>query len=240
MFDSGFSFNIERTVDSSERTLRFLKDIAARFRVIIQGGRTIAAPSLGSARNVASIVAPSRTDSRDPDVLAEYAKIHLFQREADRFKPGREVVVFDLPSLTRGVDGSAQDNTTSLRICPAICYDLRFPELFRVGLAKGAEAFVIGACWPKVRQHHWRALLIARAIENQAIVMGCNRTGSEPTLQYGGGSIAVGPKGEILGELGEDPGVLTVPLEPSLVREWRSDFRAWRDQRISCCCDLRD
>lgn len=232
MFDTGFSFNIERTVDSAERTLSFLKGIATRFRVVVQAGRTVAARVPGSAINVASVLAPAENDASSTQVVAEYAKIHLFQREAERFIPGREVVVFDLPRPIGDVEHKSLLTTRTLRVCPAICYDIRFPELFRVGLAKGAEVFAIGACWPKVRQHHWRSLLVARAIENQAIVLGCNRTGVEPSLQYGGGSIAVGPKGEILGELGEEPGVLTIAVDPNVVRSWRSEFRAWRDQQI--------
>jgi len=64
----------------------------------------------------------------------------------------------------------------------------------------GAEVFTIGASWPAVRQHHWRSLLIARAIENQAFIVAVNRTGSDPHLKYAGGSLIVAPTGEILAE----------------------------------------
>jgi omega-amidase len=224
MFDTGFSFNVERTNDKSGRTLSFLTELADDLKVVVQGGRTIAACHKCAASNVMTAIAPALSKHASARVLAEYTKIHPFQKEADRFEPGREVMTYDLP----GINADAP-----LRICPAICYDLRFPELFRVGLSKGAEVFALGACWPNVRQEHWRALLIARAIENQAIVLGCNRTGDDPALHYAGGSIAIGPKGEILGELGAEVTVLSVPVDVQSVRAWRESFRAWKDQRIS-------
>jgi predicted amidohydrolase len=120
----------------------------------------------------------------------------------------------------------------SLTICPAVCYDLRFPELFRRGLQQGAEMFVLGANWPSARQHHWRTLLIARAIENQAFVIGVNRCGSDPHLDYSGGSMALGPKGEILAELGDEERIESVEIDPEKLRSWRGEFPAWRDARL--------
>lgn len=86
-----------------------------------------------------------------------------------------------------------------------------------------------GRAGPDVRQAHWRALVIARAIENQCVVLGVNRVGDDPPkttlgvgltpgLHYGGGTIAVGPRGEVLGELGDEAGVLSVPVEAGSVR----------------------
>jgi predicted amidohydrolase len=132
-----------------------------------------------------------------------------------------------------GGDPVTGTGARALTVCPAVCYDLRFPELFRRGLLAGAGAFAIGANWPAARAAHWRALLVARAIENQAFVLGVNRTGSDPHLVYAGGSIALGPKGEVLGELGATPGVLTVEIDPLAVREWRDTFPAWKDARLS-------
>ena len=77
-----------------------------------------------------------------------------------------------------------------------------------------------------------RALLIARAIENQAIVLCVNRAGSDPHLSYFGESLAVGPKGEILGQAGPEETVLTVPLDLQAVTSWRREFPAWRDIKL--------
>jgi len=164
----------------------------------------------------------------DPEgrLAAVYRKIHLFDvdlgadgvyRESDSFVAGTEGVVEQTPFGGIGL---------------SVCYDLRFPELYRRGLRLGAEAFVLGANWPEPRQAHWRALAIARAIENQAFVLAVNRTGADPHLSYAGGSIAVGPKGEVLGELGREAGVLTVEIEPGDVRAWREQFPAWRDGKL--------
>jgi len=221
MFATGFSFNVEKTNDKSGATLAFLVELAADFQAIVQGGRTVAACHQCAAGNVMTVVSP------DGRVLCEYQKIHPFMKEAERFEGGREVMTYRWPP--------PNSTDTPLNVCPAICYDLRFPELFRIGLQQGAEVFALGACWPNVRQHHWRSLLIARAIENQAYVLGCNRTGKEPTpstLVYAGGSIVIGPKGEVLGELDDKPGVLSVPIDAGAVRAWRVQFPAWRDVRL--------
>ena len=215
MFDTGFSFRTDRTNDNKGETLSFLLELAEDHQAIIQAGRTLTpcAASTGcTAKNVMSVVAPGQK------LLAQYTKIHPFQREADRFSPGSDIITYNWPA-------------SNLSICPAICYDLRFPELFRAGLSLGAQAFAIGACWPNVRHAHWRALSIARAIENQAFVFAVNRTGTDPMLTYAGGSMVIGPKGEILGELGNEQAVLSIAVNPADVTTWREAFPAWKDAR---------
>lgn len=216
MFDTGFSFHLETTADDGG-TLAFLQDLAGELGATVHGSRTLLGAD-GRGRNMATIVAPDGT------VACEYAKIHPFSygREAERFTGGDEVRLY----------GWAAGKGERLTVCPAVCYDLRFPELFRRGLRAGAEAYAIGANWPVARAAHWRTLLIARAIENQAVVLGVNRCGNDPHLAYGGGSMAVGPKGEVLGELGVESGVLSVEVSPEAIRAWREQFPAWRDPRL--------
>lgn len=213
MFDTGFSMNIASTADKDASTLQFLLELAEDYQVIIQGGRTLASCHRCLAANIMSIVGPRNA------LMCEYQKIHPFSlgKEHEHFEAGREVKTYRWGDLT---------------VAPAICYDLRFPELFREGMKMGAEVFALGACWPQARQHHWRALLVARAIENQAFVLGVNRTGNDPTLQYVGGSIALGPTGEVLGELGPEERVLSVEIDPAIVRRWREKFPAIRDARL--------
>lgn len=219
LFDSGFSLNTAVTADAEGRTDAALADLADRFGVTVQGGRTVRDEGAAKATNRAPVWAPGRTK------LAEYAKVHPFSF-------GREPEAFDGGGGDQIQTYDWSDGERSMRVCPAICYDLRFPELFRVGLTLGAEAYTIGANWPAPRQSHWRALALARAIENQAFVFAVNRCGSDPHLAYSGGTIAVGPKGEVLGELGELEGVLTVEIDPEDVRRWRATFGAWRDLRL--------
>lgn len=218
MFDTGFSLNVEATADAGG-TLSFLAGLARELGAYVQGGRTVAAAG-GRATNRATAVAP------DGSVVCDYRKIHPFSlgREPERFDGGDEVTTYDWAG------SSAPDR--GLKVCPAVCYDLRFPELFRLGLLKGAEAYTVGANWPESRRAHWRALLVARAIENQAFVLGVNRTGRDPNLAYAGGSIAVGPRGSVLGELGPEEGVLSVEIDPREVHAWRGKFPAWRDARL--------
>ncbi len=219
MFDTGFSFNTEQTADMDARTLAFLGELAVEFRAVVQGGRTTAACRRCAAKNVMSALGPGEGG---PTHLGEYAKVHLFPNEAERLERGTDVVTYAWAGA-------------GLKVCPAICYDLRFPELFRAGLARGAELFALGACWPRQRAHHWRALLLARAIENQAFVLGVNRVGQDPAHApsagwvYAGGSIAIDPTGEVLGELGDAPGVLSVPIDAARLHAWRAAFPAWRE-----------
>lgn len=217
MFDTGFSFNVERTADSDLATLNYLKQLAADLEVYVQGARTVQGPG-GRGENRATVIGP------DGEVLADYTKIHPFSlgKEHERFPGGMEVVTYPL-----------RNGEDSVTVCPAICYDLRFPELFRIGLTQGAGMYAIGANWPQARAMHWRALLIARAIENQAFVLGVNRTGSDPNLTYAGGSIAIGPRGDVLGELGPEEAPLSVEVDPAELRMWREKFPAWRDGKLN-------
>ncbi len=218
MFDSGFSLNTERTNDTAGETRMFLENLARRLHSTVHGGRTVQIPGHDKAENRAPVFSP------EGRLLAEYAKIHPFSfgREPEAFRGGTDVTIYNW----------AGPNGEHLTVCPAICYDIRFPELFRIGLLRGAEAFAIGANFPQARQDHWRALNIARAIENQAYVFAVNRTGKDPHLRYAGGSIIVGPGGEVAAELGDEEAVLSAEIDPDAVRSWRQQFPAWRDIRL--------
>lgn len=220
MFDTGFSFNLEVTADSDGRTLAFLQTLARELQITLHGSRTVIGPD-GRGRNRASVIGP------DGAVRCEYDKIHPFSfgRECERFTGGDAVTTYSWQSSTPGREGS-------IVVCPAICYDLRFPELFRMGLRQGAEMFVIGANWPLPRKTHREVLSIARAIENQAYVLAVNRAGRDPFLEYAGGSMAIDPKGEVIARMDEREGVLSVEIDPARVRSWREQFPATRDIRL--------
>ena len=217
MFDTGFSFNLARTADTDGLTLGFLCDCARRYGITLQGSRTVVGPD-GRGRNRATVVGPGGT------VLVEYDKIHPFSfgRESEFFTGGSDVVTY------RWTSGGQ-----TLTVCPAICYDLRFPELFRIGMKMGAEMFVLGANWPAPRKVHRRVLSMARAIENQAYMLSVNRAGRDPHLEYAGESMAIGPTGDVVGEAGVGEEVLTVEIDPGAVRTWREKFPAWRDMKLT-------
>jgi len=214
--DVGFSMNLERIVD--DRSLSWAIDLAKRRGIFLQHGfarlvaQREAASGKSKGRNCAVIVSP------DGEILADYEKVHpfTFGREAEHYSGGDHLSLADCHETV---------------VCPLICYDLRFPELWRLAALHEppAEVFTIGASWPAARQHHWRSLCIARAIENQAYVVACNRCGRDPHMPYAGGSLIVAPKGETLAEAGDQATVLQTDLDLAALRQWRSDFPTLRD-----------
>lgn len=211
MFETGFSMNVERTADDGAGPA-WLGALSRRHACAALGGFTALDPGARMARNRAVVLGP------DGGEIARYDKVHPFSygREAERFEGGSAVRVFEW--------GGA-------RVCPLICYDLRFPELFRAGRSLGAEVFIVIANWPEARASHWTALLRARAIENQALVCGVNRAGSDPFLRYRGGSVAFDWQGEELVRLEESPGAGACSVNIAALREWRQVFPAWGDVR---------
>jgi predicted amidohydrolase len=107
----------------------------------------------------------------------------------------------------------------------SICFDLRFPEMYRRDAVEGAELFLVSAEWPHPRGEAMRALARARAIENQAYLLLVNRVGpSSDGTVFCGGSMAVGPEGSLLAEAGESECVVTATLDPGAARGLRSQF----------------
>ena len=166
----------------------------------------------GRIANSVAIADPSGS------IRAIYRKNFLFPSERDSFAVGSDLVVLDI--------GAA-------KVCPLICYDLRFPELWRLASRAGAEIFTISAAWPSVRHEHWRALLVARAVENQAYVFASNRCGADPSLAYDGGSTAITPLGVRLVEANADECTVSANFDRALLDDWRSKFGALRDRRES-------
>ena len=141
-------------------------------------------------------------------------KRHLFSigGEGANFCPGRERVVVEYGGI---------------RFLLQVCYDLRFPVWSRC--RNDYDAIIYVASWPAGRRDVWRTLLRARAIENQAYVLGVNRTGDDPRLHYSGDSAVIGCKGETLAEAGEGQRLLTARLDMDELRRFREKFPAWRD-----------
>jgi omega-amidase len=150
--------------------------------------------------------------------LLEYRKIHPFSLGGeDRvFTPGDRVRVHPLEGFT---------------LQPTVCYDLRFPELYRAGMRQGADLMTVQANWPESRKEHWEVLLRARAIENQSFVAGVNCTGTQRGTKYGGGSRIVSPKGEELARAGAEECVISADISADHVKSWRRTFPALRDRR---------
>ncbi len=151
-------------------------------------------------------------------LMGVYRKIHLFRlMEEDRWlQRGEAPLIMDLPWGTTGV---------------AICYDLRFPELFRRYALQGAKVIVIPAEWPIDRIDHWRTLLIARAIENQCYMVATNSVGLTGSTTFGGHSMIVDPWGKIVVEVGETPTLVTAEIDLDYVDVIRNRIPVFEDRR---------
>ncbi|WP_218280180.1 nitrilase-related carbon-nitrogen hydrolase [Verrucomicrobium spinosum] len=179
MFSTGFSMNVAVTAQTEAREDEaFLSGVAMKHHCAVMGG--VVSPLVeGKAQNESVTFGP------DGELLARYAKQQLFclGGEADCHTPGEAVIAFPLQGFM---------------VAPFVCYDLRFPELFRDAAMVGANLLVVIASWPVKRYHHWLTLLQARAIENQAYMVGVNRAGSDPHLHYNGRSVVVSLTGTSL------------------------------------------
>lgn len=209
MFATGFSMNEAITAEEpGGETESFLRALAAETGCCVLGGLIVR--QNGAPRNQALAISPQG------EILARYTKQRPFSpaQEDITYPAGDQAVVFDWGGF---------------RIAPLICYDLRFPELFRAAAAQGATLFAVIANWPAPRHTHKTILLQARAIENQAFVVGVNRAGRDPFHEYAGQSIVIDPQGGILGQAGSGEECLLLDLDPKDALEWRRDFPALRD-----------
>jgi predicted amidohydrolase len=209
MFATGFSCDVNATRQSNPPECDgFLGSLARELGCCVIGG-VITVGNDGLARNEAVALGPN-------GLLARFAKIHPFRREQEVHAPGSEVVTFPWAGF---------------EIAPLVCYDLRFPESFRAAARMGASLMVVIANWPVARIDHWVTLLRARAIENQAYVIGVNRCGRDPELVYTGRSLVVDPHGAVLVDAEDGEKVVSAELDPVVVLKWREDFPAIRDAR---------
>jgi predicted amidohydrolase len=112
-----------------------------------------------------------------------------------------------------------------------ICYDIRFPELARTLALAGAQILFVPAEWPHPRLHHWRTLLMARAIENQMFVVACNRVGISGKTEFFGHSMIIDPWGEIIAEGGEQEEIISASLQMSDVKQVRNKIPVFDDRR---------
>jgi predicted amidohydrolase len=151
-------------------------------------------------------------------LLAHYSKIHLFQLMDEHLY------------LTGGDKLSVVETEWGLSGL-AICYDLRFPEIFRAYALSGAQMVFLPSEWPHPRLAHWRTLLRARAIENQMYVVACNRVGNSKNTDFFGHSCIIDPWGEIVVEAGEHEILLTAEIDLGNVDTVRSKIPIFADRR---------
>jgi omega-amidase len=213
MFATGFSMNAAAIAETPEgQTAHFVSELAETHGLHVLAG--IVLDDRGEQpRNEALLFDASGK------LACRYAKVHRFSfaGEDRHYAAGSEPVKCAVVGCT---------------VQPTVCYDLRFPELFRTRATRGAELICVIANWPAARHSHWMALLKARAIENQAYVAAVNRCGRDPNVEYSGRSQIVSPWGEVMEDAGSGEAVIRAELDLPRLREYRAKFPALNDVRL--------
>ena len=209
MFSTGFSMETSLTGESLDGpTPSLIRSLAREWEMAVVGGFALSKKDRGP-QNVALAV-----DRNGKDV-ALYAKIHQIAllREDRFYEPGDRPVTFKL---------------NAFKSACFICYDLRFPELFRA-VAKACGLILVIASWPRDRQNHWDLLLQSRAVENQCYVVGVNRVGEGDGLVFTGGSAVIDPMGEILVQGDTEETLVLADLDSEKVVETRTTMPFLKD-----------
>lgn len=155
---------------------------------------------------------------KDGGILARYTKVHTFApaREDTCYAPGSDLGIFEIEGVRLGI---------------AICYDLRFPELFRLYAGRGVHGVIVPSAWPEGRLRHWELFIQTRAAENQIYIVGINTTGINPVDTYAGSSMTAGPDGSILARAGDSETLLFCELDAAAVGDVRREFPVHKDKR---------
>ena len=210
MYACGFSMNAQAIAEApGGPSTAFLREMASEHGVWIAGS----VPEQHGAdrpKNTLIVASPE-------GVLTRYAKIHpfTFAGEHEHYDPGSGFV-------TLAIEG--------VRVTLFICYDLRFADEFWA-TAEDTDCYVVVANWPKRRREHWTTLLRARAIENQAYVVGINRVGMGGELEYSGDSRIFDPWGEAIAAASMVETMVLAEVDPQVVADARTKFPVLKDRR---------
>ncbi len=195
-------------------TIKFLKDIAKKNRANVIGGTVVIREGGGKPRNSCPVI------NRAGDIIARYDKMHLYSylgdREGENCERGTKPVMAHTDAAKAGI---------------TICYDIRFPELYRSYVYGGADILVNTAAWPKSRRQHWEILSKARAIENQTYMISVSQTGRRESGEYNAGhSMIISPEGRVIGGLGEEEDVLEAEIDLDEMKELRRNVQTLSDR----------
>lgn len=200
MFNTGFTVNVEKCAEKMDGpTMHWMYEHAKAYNCVVAG--TLIIVENGHYYNRFVWMSPDGS-------FVHYDKRHLFGMAGENkvFTPGNSRIVLNLKGW---------------RVCPMVCYDLRFPVWSR-NLGNSYDLLVYTASWPDKRSAHWRALIPARAIENQAYVIGVNRVGYDGNeIYYSGGSMCISPNGDVVYYKPEDEDLYTFTLNlAELIKSW--------------------
>lgn len=211
MFSTGFVVDDESIAEvHGGASSQFLSNLASKLHVTIAGSCPERDSDDPRPYNTLVVAHPDQTIDR-------YRKIHPFTygKEHLHFRPGSSHVT----TLISG-----------LRTSLSVCYDLRFADEYWVD-APQTDLYIVPANWPESRREHWMALLRARAIENQAYVIGCNRVGTGGRLTYSGDSMIIDPLGNVLAQADDQESIIYAQIESDEVERVRSQFPFMQDRR---------
>jgi len=216
MIDTGYSMRVIRE-DANEWNRGFLprlQEVARKLSVAIVAGI--------SERDGSSIYNSQVLIDSHGNIAAKYRKTHLYAvapvEEQTCFAPGNSFASFELGGLHFGF---------------SICYDLRFPEMYRKLVTEhDVDAFVISSAWPFPRVEHFRTLAMARAIENQSYVIASNRVGKDDDLWFCGSSAIIDPRGVVVAAASADrEELIHADLSEDLVRSVRRRVESFAHRR---------
>jgi predicted amidohydrolase len=210
MWSAGYDYKrLAKHAAETPRVLEAICQKSAQHNMVVVG--SLPEESDGKIYNTAYVVDRG-------EQVGRYRKLHMFSTMGeDRFlSPG---------------DKSLVVSTSAGRLGVAICYDLRFPELFRKMALEGAEIVCLPSEWPKPRQEHWRILLRARAMENQLFIVATNCCGLQAKLDFFGMSLLLSARGEVLAEGGETAAELIATFDYQEMLDYRSQIRCYDDRR---------
>jgi len=218
MWTTGFDWAAnQRIAAQQERTIDRIAEMALRYHIWINGS-LLALDSSGKVANTSILF---DAQGRQAGI---YRKTHLFSfmHEDEHMAAGDSLCVVDTPWGKAGL---------------SICYDIRFPELFRTCALKGAKVQFLPMAFPYPRLPHWKVLVRARAIENQMFVLGVNQVGPEDfgtdgVVTYFGNSVIIDPWGETVIEAGEsEEELLTATIDIDMVDQIRAKMHILQDRR---------
>ncbi len=207
MTDTGWSMKLDQITGIG--TVAWACELSKKYRCWIQVGWADQDENRG--KNCVTICSP------DGNPVGTYTKVFTCNpmHEHEYFETGDELIIVDIGGIS---------------VCPSICYDIRFPELWRPPAAEGVDVFTVSSSWPLVRIAHWETLLKARAIENQAFVVASNRIGKDAVSTWGGTSLILTHMGEILAKASEtETETISAGIDPTLAQQWKSQFPAHKD-----------
>jgi predicted amidohydrolase len=210
MFATGFSMNAEKVAAFAEETRAFLVALARKWEVHVLGG--YAEPGRERPANACSIFSPAGEE------ILHFRKLHPFSMAGE-------------DESYEGGDSLPTVKVNGVRVTPLICYDLRFPEPFRPAAA-ATDLYCVIANWPHMRRVAWSTLLRARAIENQAYVLGVNRVGEAGGKPHAGDSALIDPMGRVVVDSAEyEEGIVKGRADPDEVAEVRRSLDFLTDRK---------